>query len=521
MNKIKLTKTFEKNLDAYRSGFRFIINKGSSRSSKTFSILQLLFLIAKYSEKRLIIHVVSYSTPHLRDGAITDFDTILTDAGEDLSKIKIKNPYTYTVNNSIIKFIGFDKAGKALGAKRDILFINEANNLIWSVVDQLLMRTTDRVFIDYNPSQVFWLTEQGINTRENATTIHSTFLDNLENLSESQLTEFKEMKRKHDEEEMNGIKGYWFNKWRVYGLGEEGIIEGMIFNNWSIGEFPSHLTSIFGIDWGVRDPFTLTEVAKNGNNLHVRQKVYKSGLTPNEVVDLIKAHVPKNALIIADNADTSMIMHCRNSGINIMPCLSKDKVVVGIFHLSNYDNIIITPESTDIINEFKNYIWLDKAGEVPIDKFNHCFVGGTLITTNEGPKRIDEIKVGDYVLNSSGYKKVLRCFDNGVQPVDKYLLQFENKQLVLESTKNHKIKTTEGWKEIGLLKPLDQLFLIDDKNSIQKQKLVAISILESKNEQVYDLMVDQVHEYIANGVLVHNCIDGIRYVEKFMRLKNL
>ena len=70
-----------------------------------------------------------------------------------------------------------------------------------------------------------------------------------------------------------------------------------------------------------------------------------------------------------------MIMHCRNSGINIMPCLSKDKVVVGIFHLSNYDNIIITPESTDIINEFKNYIWLDKAGEVPIGKWDHGIDG--------------------------------------------------------------------------------------------------------------------------------------------------
>ena len=368
---MRLTKTFEKNLDAYKEGYRFIINKGSSRSSKTYSILQLLYLIASNSKKRRIIHIVSYSTPHLRDGAIADFDSILMSNGVNLDEVKIKNPYTYTINNSIFKFIGFDKAGKALGSKRDILFINEANNMDWEVVHQLLMRTTDRVFIDYNPSVSFWLDKEGINERDGAITLHSTFLDNLDNLSESQLTEFMEMKRKHDEEKANNIKGYWFNKWRVYGLGKAGILEGTIINNWRIGEFPKHLTPIYGIDWGVRDPFTLTKVAKNGNSLHVHECVYRSGLTPDEVVDLIKRHVKPNELIIADNADTSMILHCRNKGINIMPCLSKDKVSIGIFHLLNYDSIVVTEQSKNIIHEFQNYIWLDKSGEIPIDKYNH------------------------------------------------------------------------------------------------------------------------------------------------------
>lgn len=371
---MKLTKTFQKNLNAYKDGYRIIANKGSSRSSKTYSILQLFYLLCKHSKIKKVIHVVSYALPHLVDGAISDFDNIIENDGADLSKIKTKNPYTYKIGKSVVKFIGMDKPGRALGAARDILFINEANNLKWEVVHQLMFRTTEKIFIDYNPSIKFWITEKGLNKRKGFISIHSTFLDNLENLSEAQISDFMEMKKNHDEEKEKGIEGFWFNQWRVYGLGLEGRLEGTIINNWQTGEFPEHLDCIYGIDWGFKDPMTCTRVAIEANTLYAEEIVYKSGLSPDNIVDILSEKVPKGALLVADNADPTMIIHLKKAGFNIMPCLSKDKVSVGVRHLSKY-KIIPTKESENIINELNSYVWLDKKGEVPIDNFNHSIDG--------------------------------------------------------------------------------------------------------------------------------------------------
>jgi phage terminase large subunit len=111
----------------------------------------------------------------------------------------------------------------------------------WKVIHQLIQRTTETVFIDYNPSVDFWVDQEGISARDNAIVLNSTFLDNLENLSPSQITEFKEGKKKHDEEVAKDIIGHWYNWWRVYGLGLRGRIESSIYNNWSIGEFDENI----------------------------------------------------------------------------------------------------------------------------------------------------------------------------------------------------------------------------------------------------------------------------------------
>ena len=154
---MRLSNTFTKTRRAYEEGYRFIINSGGSRSSKTYSTLQLLYLLAKNSPVKRIIHVISISIPHLRDGAITDFDLILQGEGENLDEVKIKTPYTYTLGETTVRFIGADTIGGILGAQRDILFINEANNMKWKVIHQLIQRTTETVFIDYNPSIDFWV----------------------------------------------------------------------------------------------------------------------------------------------------------------------------------------------------------------------------------------------------------------------------------------------------------------------------------------------------------------------------
>ena len=369
---MKLSNTFGNTLKAYKNGYRFIINSGGSRSSKTYSTLQLIYILAKNSSKKRIFHVVSYSTPHLRDGAITDFEDIIQNEGEDLEEVRLKNPYTFTIGKSVIKFIGIDRVGKALGGQKDVLFINEANNMQWKVVHQLIQRTTETVFIDYNPSVDFWVDTEGISARDNAIVLNSTFKDNIENLTASQITEFKEGKKKHDEELERDTKGHWFNWWRVYGLGKKGVVEGAVYNNWSTSAFDDTLPAMYGMDFGFKDPFTLLKVAFDAKTktIYLHEEIYKSMLSPDEIIKLLNVKIPnKDSLILADSADPTQIRGIKNDGFNIMG-LGKEKIVIGIRHLQNWD-FKVTETSYNLIRELSNYVWLDKAGEVPIDGQNH------------------------------------------------------------------------------------------------------------------------------------------------------
>jgi len=297
---------------------------------------------------------------------------MIQNEGEDLEQVRLKNPYTFTIGNSIIKFIGIDRVGKALGGQKDILFINEANNMKWKVVHQLIQRTTETVFIDYNPSVEFWIDTEGVSSRDNAITLNSTFLDNLDNLTQSQITEFEEGKKKHDEEVERDIQGHWFNWWRVYGLGKKGVVEGAIFNNWSTGPFDDTLPFMYGIDFGFKDPFTLLKVAfdKSTMTIYLHEEIYKSKLSPNEIIKLLNIKIPdKNSVILADSADPTQIRGIKNDGFNIMG-LGKEKIVIGLRHLQSWQ-FKVTPESYNLIRELSNYVWLDKTGEVPIDTENH------------------------------------------------------------------------------------------------------------------------------------------------------
>lgn len=382
---MRTNKTYSKTLKAYNQKYRFVINKGGSRSGKTYSTLQLLYQIAKFSDKPKIIHIVSYSQPHLMDGVITDFDQILINEGENLSKLRIKNPYRYTINKTLIKFIAIDSVGKALGGQRDILFINEANNMDWSVVHQLIQRTTETVFIDYNPSHEFWIDNEGISSRENAIVLHSTFLDNAQNLSKPQLTEFIEGKKKHDEEIERNIKGHWYNWWRVYGLGQRGVTEGVVFPDYKIipsEDIPADLPYVFGVDWGYKDPFTLTQFFYDWDNkkIYVHELVYESFLKPdecleqaNEAIEIEDEDGEKTSLkyttTIADNAQPSHIRMFENDGWNIYPCY-KEKIKESISNLHNWE-LLVTEESRNAITEFNEYKYSKTQPTMPMDKFNH------------------------------------------------------------------------------------------------------------------------------------------------------
>lgn len=370
---MKLTKTFHNTLRAYLSNSRFIVNKGGSRSGKTYSALQLLYIIARDSKKPLIIHVVSHSTPHLKDGAIVDFEHILNGQNINIDAIRTQNPNTYKIGVSTIKFIGFDNVGKSHGAKRDILFVNECNLMKYEICHQLFQRTRGQIFLDYNPSSKFWIDTCGILEDSRTKLIHSTFLDNAENLTDAQIDDFEMAKRKHDEERSKGIQGYYYNWWRVYGLGLLGRVSGTIINNWEVAEFPN--TDIYGycIDWGMKDPFTLTKIAvsKKRKELWVKQEIYQSGLDLNVMVEVIaKKIIDRKKVIICDSARPDLIIMLQRAGFNAQPCLPKKKLAT-INLLASY-KLWVTNDSYNIQDELYKYKWKDKGGEIPEDGNDHA-----------------------------------------------------------------------------------------------------------------------------------------------------
>ena len=165
------TRVFSENLKAYNQGFRYIANEGSTRSSKTFSIEQVNYLISKYSKRQRFITIVSHSFPHLHGGAIRDFEGILETERYNIDNVRTKNPYIYKINKSILEFVGFDRPGKALGAARDILFINEGDKMPFSICHHLMQRTKEAVFIDWNPTEDFWFDAQGFRERKDCKVI--------------------------------------------------------------------------------------------------------------------------------------------------------------------------------------------------------------------------------------------------------------------------------------------------------------------------------------------------------------
>lgn len=368
---MKVTKVYTELLEAVVEGYRYIESRGSSRSSKTFSGLQLLKTISDVSNKKELNTIVSHSLPHLKGGAIRDFDNILEAEGIDVDSIRTQNPYIYQLGKQTIEFIGFDKPGKALGAARDRLYINEANKMPFSIAHQLMQRTTGLIMYDYNPSHEFWAQTEGYSLKKDCKVIRSTFLDNIQNLTQGQVDDFLMAKNKHDEEVARGVKGYWFNWWRVYGLGLDGIVEGAIFTNWEYGKFDESIPSAYGLDFGSRDPDAMVRVAVDHANkrIYAKEEIYKNNLSTDELISLIKTRNTGDRLILCDSANTRTITDISNAGINAQ-AVKKPGIIESIKVLQGYQ-LIIDPDSINLVMELSNYIWLDKKGEIPIDQYNH------------------------------------------------------------------------------------------------------------------------------------------------------
>ena len=456
---------------------RIRVIRGGQGAGKTISILILLINHASSQSNKEIL-ILSAELTKMRLTVIKDFVKLMRLIGiYDENRFLAGTLYRFP-NGSFIKFIGLDKSDVGKGLRSDVAYFNEVNKIDFESYRQVASRA-GQVYADYNPDSEFYI-DTDVIKRDDCDFLQLTFKDN-ELLSENERNEIL-MYQTNGYNENGTIKNeYWANLWNVYGLGNIGNLQGVVFNNWAkCDEIPKDAEFIaYGIDWGfTSDPTTLTAVYRYDSNLYLDELIYETGLTNSDIIKkLTELGVQRNQMIVADSAEPKSIEDLRRAGFRIEGAKKGPDSIRNSIDTLQQQKIFITAKSTNFIKEAYNYRWAtDSTGKninVPEDKNNHCFIGETLITTINGLIRIDNIKVGDLVLTSNGYKKVLKTFNNGVQQVNKYTMQLDTNLVYLCSTKEHKIKTTKGWKQISKLKSGQMVYQCKDlteKNITYTQK---------------------------------------------------
>lgn len=445
---LETTKVFKKNYEATK---KIIANQGGTRSSKTYSILQVLIVDAINQKTESITTIARKELSTLRVTAMRDFLEILKDNNIYREQNHNKSEQTYQLGKVLFEFAGLDSPTKKRGAKRRRLFVNEANEITLEDWRQLILRTTDKIFIDYNPSDEFHWIYDFVLTRDDCEYIHSTYKDN--GFLEQSIIE--EIERLQFEDE---------NFWRIYGLGERGISSERIYNNWDIvNEFPQYFNeTTYGLDFGFNHPTALVEVNENENDIYLRELIYKNGLLNIDIIKLMTELIPnRNKYVYADSANPDKIEEIYQAGFNVYPA---DKSVKDGIDYVKRKKLHIHKDSVNLIKEIKSYSWkVDKLGRIldePV-KYNDdlCFAAGTQITTINGQKNIEDVLIGDLVLTSNGYKKVSNSMCNGYKKIFEYLIETDYIAIKIKCTANHKIKTEKSWKCISELNAMDSVFL--------------------------------------------------------------
>jgi phage terminase large subunit len=349
--------------------------QGGSSASKTYSILAVLIDKAAKTP-RLEISVVSESIPHLRRGAIKDFAKIMKDTARWNDDRWNKSLLTYSfANGSFIEFFSADQEDRLRGARRNVLYINEANNIDFAAYYQLAIRTSHDIYIDFNPSEEFWVHSELLQ-EDDTDFIILTYHDN-EALPENVINDFRNAQIKADKEQAAGVKGYWYNWCQVYIHGVIGSLQGAVFNNWTQCEnIPKAAEFIrYGLDFGfTNDPTAMVGVWRYNGELYVKQYLYESGLTNQDISNKLNSY-RIDGRIIADSAEPKSIEELRRLGHSIEGAnKGKDSIVHSINTLQQY-RLNITKDSIDLIKELRSYKWItdnsNKLTNEPVDYNNH------------------------------------------------------------------------------------------------------------------------------------------------------
>jgi phage terminase large subunit len=355
------------------------IIQGATSSGKTYGIIPILYDKALETPNTLIT-IVAETIPSLKDGCVKIFQDFMFNEGRWREDCWLGNPMQYTLpNRSKLQFKSFDSEGKAKASgKREILFINEANHVPFAIADALMIRTTREVWIDFNADSEFWGHTELLK-EPNTDFLKLTYLDN-ESIPSGTLEKMLTRKAKAEQEEREGRKGYWWNWWQVYGLGEIGRLQGVVFNNWSeIERVPDGARFIgYGVDFGyTNDPTTVVKGYEyNGQRIY-DEVVYQTGLLNNDIADLLKANgITKRDIGYADSADPKSIADINRYGFRLKPVVKgADSIMYGV-GLMQEQPFKITSRSLNFKKELNNYCWAkDKDGSEinkPIDAFNHA-----------------------------------------------------------------------------------------------------------------------------------------------------
>jgi len=366
----------------FDSDSRYYVITGGRGSGKSFSVTMFLLMLTYETEHVILFTRYTLTSAHI--SIIPEFlekiEAIERHEDFHITKDEIIN----TKTGSKILFKGIKTSSGTQTASLKSLsgvttwVLDEAEELVdEDVFDKIDLsirsqQQQNRVILILNPAtkehfiyKKFFEAkgvEAGVSTtKEDTTYIHTTYLDNLDNLSESFIKQVEDTKKRRPEKYNHAIMGGWLNK-----------AEGVIFTNWKVGKFIDSEDTIFGQDFGFsKDPTTLVEtyIDKDRRVIYAKLHIYKPELTTSQIAQLNKRYA-KDRLIIADNAEPRLISEVKAKGLNIVPCV-KYKIIEGIELIRDYD-LIIDEDSTDLIKELNNYSWLEKKSETPISKFDHA-----------------------------------------------------------------------------------------------------------------------------------------------------
>jgi phage terminase large subunit len=343
------------------------IIQGGTSAGKTFGILPILIdKCAK--ENGLEVSVVAETIPVLRRGALKDFLKIMRWTNRYFDDRFNKTLLRYDfANGSSIEFFSADDASKLRGARRDILYINECNNVTFEAYNELSIRTKKEVYLDFNPANEFWVHKE-LKDEPDTDFIILTYKDN-EALDESIVSQIEKNRDKA------ATSSYWANWWRVYGLGQVGSLEGVVFTNWKeIDTIPNEAKLIgIGLDFGyTNDPTAAIEIYNYNGTRIINELVYRTGMVNSDIAKIL----PSGVIIYADSSEPKSIEEIRRQGKTIKGVTKgADSINYGIDVMQRQD-YLVTKQSTNLIKELRSYCWdTDKQGQrmrKPIDHYNHA-----------------------------------------------------------------------------------------------------------------------------------------------------
>ena len=343
---------------------KIVVEQGGTRSGKTYNIL--LWIIFEYCTRKenKIITICRKTFPSLRATVMRDFLEILRTHEIYNENNHNKSSSEYRLYGNLVEFTSLDQSQKIRGRKRDLLFINEANELFWEDWQQLVFRTQERIVLDYNPSDEYhWIYDKVI-TRSDCDFFKTTYLNNpfLEDAIKIEIERLKETDDQY---------------WKIYGLGEKAGSIATIFNYTEVNKIPEGADLIaMGMDYGyTNDPTVLASVYRDEENIYIEEHLYRTQMTTQDIHDFLVDKGFERSLIYADSAEPRLNDELRRMGHNIHPSLKgKDSVNAGIDLLKRY-KIHVLSSSTNAVQEFRNYKWQeDKTGKLintPVDANNH------------------------------------------------------------------------------------------------------------------------------------------------------